>query len=567
MPLKLFKKNNKKINFKFFDGESLKQAQRRILFSASLIILIYICVLIRLTDLMVISNLFLEEDKNIIENEILIQAERGDIYDRNGNLLATTIRSYSLAARPKLIKNKHKTAKELKKIINYSEEKILKKITSNASFVWIKRDITPRENFRINSIGEVGLQIIKEKKRIYPYGSLASHIIGFTDIDESPLSGIEKGLNEKLKNNEDIYLSIDVNLQHIVFEELKNAINKFDADGGTSIIVDILSGQVLAASSMPNFDPNNINLYPKKNLFNSFSQGVYEMGSTFKPITMAIGYDSNIINDNDLFEVNKPINVDKHTINDFYELEGPLTVKEIIVNSSNIGTAKIAEKIGKKIQKNYLEKFGLLERQILEIPETATPLFPKPWLPVNTMTIGYGYGISISPIQLCSVYSTLVNGGIPVKTTLLKNSEKEYYSRVIKEETSYKIRELLKAVILETKWTGPRAKVVGYEVGGKTGTAELIENSSYHKKANLSSFIGVFPISNPKYVILTMIKNPKGIEETHYITTGAWVAAPVVANIIKRMVKVLSIPPKEKEYIYNADFDKNNLKGNNIAIN
>ena len=192
-------------------------------------------------------------------------------------------------------------------------------------------------------------------------------------------------------------------------------------------------------------------------------------------------------------------------------------------------------------------------------------MFPNPWLPVNTMTIGFGYGLSISPLQLCNAYSTLVNGGIPLKTTFLRDSEIKYFPRVIDEETSFKIRELLRAVILETKWTGPRAKVPGYEVAGKTGTAELIENSNYHKKANLSSFIGVFPISKPKYVILVMIKDPKGIEETYYNTTGAWVAAPIFSKIIKKMVKILSIPPTEYEMFYNANLNNKKLRNNYIV--
>ena len=560
--------DKKKIRFKLFDSESLKQVQRRILFAASIFILIYISIFIRLTDVMILSNVLSDKEEiNLINLSIdkeknPDQIKRGNIFDRNGILLASNIRSYSLGVKPKLISNKILTSEKLSKILGLNKKIILKKLNSKSPFIWLKRDISPTEHLMINNIGEIGLKIEKEQRRIYPQGKLTSHIVGFTDVDQQPLRGIERGLNNKLNNNEDVFLSIDIRLQNLINEELQEGIERFNAKGGVSIILDISNGQILASTSLPNFNPNKFYLSPQKNLFNSFSQGVYEMGSTFKPITMAIGYDSNSISDNDLFEVNSPIKIGKHSINDYKTLKGPLSVREIIVNSSNIGTARIAELIGKDIQKKYLKKFGLLEKQILEIPETGTPLFPDPWLPINTMTIGFGYGLSITPLQLCHVYSTLVNGGIPLKTTFLRDSEIEYFPRVISEDTSFKIRELLRAVILETKWTGSRAKVPGYEVAGKTGTAELVENSNYHKKANLSSFIGVFPISKPKYVILVMIRDPKEIEETFYNTTGAWVAAPIFSKIIKKMVNILGIPPTEHEMFYSANLNNKKLEDN-----
>ena len=548
--------NKKKIKLKLFDNESLKQAHKRIFFTISFFILIYLSIFFKLTDVMIVSNLF-DKNKEIekIDDKIKI-LNRGNIYDRNGEILATTIRSFSLSLRPNLIKNKKNVTNKLVEIFSFKKEDIHKKIYSNSNFIWLKKDISPKEHLKINNLGEIGLQIHNEKRRIYPHGSITSHLVGFTNIDEKPMSGIERGLNETLSNGEDVYLSVDLRLQYLVTEELTKAINKFNADGGVSIILDISSGQILASSSLPNFDPNNITLTSQKNLFNSFSQGVYEMGSTFKPITMAIGYDSNKISDLDEFEVNKPIKIGKYSINDHKPFDGSLNIREIIVKSSNIGAAKVAKLIGTETQKQYLKKFGLLEKQLLEIPETGSPLVPKPWRPVNTMTIGYGYGLSVSPLQLCSAYATLVNGGITVKSTYLRDNHTNYYQRVISEKTSIKVRELLRAVILETEWTGPKARVEGYEVGGKTGTAELIEDSQYHKKANLSSFIGVFPMSDPKYIILSMVRNPKGIEESYFNTTGAWVSAPIVSKIIKGMVNIFNIPPVDTKKIYKAELKK-----------
>ena len=543
----------RKIIFRLFDNESLNQVHKRVFFACSIFIIIYIFILFKLTDVMIISN-----TENIasvaIKEKVLIDLnnKRGSIYDRNGVLLAASVRSYSLSANSKIIKNKINLSKQLSDILNIEQKKLLSKLNQKKKFFWIKRDISPIEHIKINNIGEIGLQVHKEQMRIYPQGNLTSHIVGYTDIDEDGLAGIEKGLNKSLKKNNDITLSLDLRLQNVVREELKITLDKFDALGGVGIILDINNGQILAASSMPDFNPNNLNLSPLENRFNSATQGVFEMGSTFKPITMAIGYDSDTINDKSLFQVNKPLKVDKFVVNDHRPMKGPFNIREIIVNSSNIGTAQVAKKIGKKIHKKYLKEFGLLNRYSLEIPEIGTPIVPNPWLPINTMTIGYGYGLSITPIHLCTIYGALVNDGKIINPTFIKKPSADYTSKVITNETSAKIRQLLRAVILETEWTGPRAKVIGYEVGGKTGTAEMVENNSYLKKANLSSFIGVFPMSKPEYAILIMIKNPKGIDETYNNTTGAWVAAPAVSNVIKRMVHILGIPPFEIEEFYEA---------------
>ena len=556
------RRNKKNTYFRLFDNEALKKVHKRIFFGTSIFILIYFSVYVKLTQVMVFSNLFKDDNLIVINEEKKV---RGNIYDRNGELLATSLRSFSLSANPKKLNNKEVVASKLSDILGIKKIDIINKINKEISFVWIKRDITPNQHFHINNLGEIGLQIHKEQKRLYPQGNIISHVVGFTDIDENPLSGIERGMNYKLENNEDVYLSIDIRLQNLITEELRKTINKFNAVGGMSVILDINNGQLLATSSLPDFDPNNINFFPRESFFNSATHGVFEMGSTFKPITMAIGLDSKKIKLTDTFEVNSPIKIGKFTIDDYYPLEGPLSIREIIVNSSNIGTAKVAEVIGSNVLKKYLEKFGLLEKLSLEIPETGTPLIPNPWLPINTMTIGYGYGLSITPIQLCSVYASLVNNGQLIQPTFIKKEGKILSSDVITEQTSNKLRDLLRAVVLETKWTGPRAKVAGYQVGGKTGTAELLEKKGYLKKANLSSFIGVFPMNEPKYVVLVMIKNPKGIEETYFNTTGAWVSAPVVSNIIKKMVNIIGLPPDSNSERYNANLKKIKFNGQSRA--
>ena len=548
MLLKLQKKNKKKIIFKLFDSESLNQAHKRIFFSTLVFILIYISILIKLTNVMVISNLSKELDtKNIGQTKIY---DRGSIYDRNGQLLAKNVRSYSLSARPNKIIDKKNTAFMLSKILGFEEKILFNKLNSNAHFVWIKRDISPIEHKKINKIGEIGLEIVKERRRLYPQNKLTSHVVGFTNIDEIGLSGIEKGLNKNLERNNDVILSIDLRLQNIANEELQKQISKFNASGGLSLIMKIDTGEILASVSLPNFDPNNINYHNSNDLFNSVTQGVYEMGSTFKPITMAIGFDTDIINEESTFYVSDPIKIDNKIIKDHSPKTGYLTIREIVVNSSNIATAIISQLIGKKNQKKYLSNFGLFEKQITEIPETEKPLIPNYWGNAATATIGYGYGLSITPLQLCSVYGALVNGGLLINPTFIKISEVKNKKRVIKKETSEKVKGLLRAVVLETKYAGPSAKAIGYEVAGKTGTTEMMTEKGYHKKANLSSFIGVFPISEPKYLIYTMIKAAEGKEETQFQTTGGWIAAPVVGKIIRRMINTLGIKPIEQNLLF-----------------
>ena len=301
-----------------------------------------------------------------------------------------------------------------------------------------------------------------------------SHVVGFTDIDGIGLSGIERGLDKKLNSGENIHLSIDTRLQDSVRNELIQTINKFSAKSGLSIILEVDTGQILSMVNYPDFDPNFIDKISPDYLFNNATQGVFEMGSTFKPITMAIGYDKNIINSGMTFDVSRPINVGRYSINDFYPHNGILDVKGIIVKSSNIGTAMIAAKIGKVNQIEYFRKLGFYEKINLELKETALPLKPKHWKKLETMTIGYGHGFSITPLHLCQAYASIVNDGLKVNPTLLKKGNFVESNRIIKSSTSNEIKKLLRSVILETKYTGPRVRIPGYELGGKTGTAELL---------------------------------------------------------------------------------------------
>ena len=502
-------------------------------------------------------------EKNVQVKKI---ENRGKIFDRNGILLASTARLHSLFAHPKKIKEKNNLSGKLEEILSIPKDNIKLTLSKDSNFVWIKRNITPREHQKIINLGEVGLQTKLLKKRIYPFREITSHLVGFSNIDGRGLSGIEKGQQEKLDSGEDIYLSIDVRLQSSMRNELIKAINKFSAQSGLAVSMDIDTGEILSIVNFPDFDPNNPDKILTKNQFNSATQGVFEMGSTFKPITMAIGLDKNILDFEMLFDVSKPIRLGKFTINDFKPHKGKLNIKDIIVKSSNIGAAKVANRIGKKNQIEYFKRLGFFENIDLELDETQKPLSPKHWKKIETMTIGYGHGFAITPLHLCKAYASIVNGGFTVNPTLLKNNNSIISKRIIKSSTADQIKNLLRSVILETKYTGPNAKIEGYELGGKTGTAELLSNGNYSSDSNLASFISIFPVSNPKYLVLAMVMDPKKIEETYFNNTGGWVAAPLVKNIILEMIKILGIPSSSNTNKLKASIYKYDVMNSNATL-
>jgi len=555
---------NKK--FKFFDSDSLKDIHKRLFFSVTIFTLIYFVVFYRIADVMIFNKAIANISKEIQTNQ------RGNIYDRNNVLLASSIENYSLAVNAKKIQDYHcnyTISKKLETILSIPKEQIQNKLLKDNHFVWIKRYISPREHQKIINLGEIGLRLEKEKnRRIYPLENIMSHVVGYTDIDGEGQSGIEKGLNKKLSQGIDIKLSIDARIQESTHNELIKRIKKFSADSGLSIILNIKTGEILSMISYPDFNPNNKKSFSKVNLFNKALQGNYEMGSTFKPITIAMGLSQKIINSEMTFDVSKPIQQGKYTIEDFEPYDGKLDIKGIIVNSSNIGTAKIAKKIGEKNQKSFFKKIGFYDKINIEIDESATPLANKNnWGILETMTIAYGHGFAVTPLHLVRAYATIVNDGYFVNPTFLINGKKNITEdKVIENNTSKKIRELLRAVVTDTDYTGPRVKIKGYEIGAKTGTAELIDSGQYNENANRTAFISIFPSSDPEFLVLAMIENPKKIKEENFSITAATVVAPLVKNIILEMIKIIGIPQLSNKEIIKANLDNNITLKNNVAF-
>jgi len=447
---------------------------------------------------------------------------RADIVDRNGVLLASTLETPSLFANPKQIIDAKDAAKRLHRVLpDLDEAELYAKLSSDKSFIWLKRHLTPREEAQVNRLGLPGLQFQPEGKRVYPKGNLAAHVVGYTDTDNKGLAGIERGLERELRNRtEPVQLSIDTRLQYILRDETQKAIAQFNAIGGMGMIMDVSTGEVLAMTSLPDFDPNQPGTATPETTFNRATLGDYEMGSVFKIFTIAMALDAHVTTLEGGYDATNPIKIGRFTIHDDHAQRRWLTVPEIL---------------------------GLLTAPQFELKELAAPLVPSVWRPVNTMTIGFGHGMSVSPLQLATAVSAVANGGVLHPATLLKRPEGEAApgKRVLKPETSVEMRKLLRLVV--ERGTGKLANAPGYLVGGKTGTAEKVAHRHYATHALLSSFVGVFPVNEPRYVVLISIDEPHGNKQSFGFATGGWIAAPAVRQTIERVASIVGIPPVDED--------------------
>jgi len=425
-----------------------------------------------------------------------------------------------------------------------SRAEMFAKLTADRSFVWLKRNMTPRQQYVVHRLGIPGLYFQNEERRVYPQGPLAAHVVGFTNIDNRGLAGIEQSLDPVLQGGrEPVRLSLDVRVQHILREEILRAIDEFDAIGGAGIVLDTLTGEVLAMVSLPDFDPNLPGIASEDARFNRASLGVYEMGSTFKIFNTAMALDNGVVTLDDGYDASHPLRVAGYTINDYKPKNRWLSVPEIFIYSSNIGSAQMAAEVGTETQRAFFARLGMLRPASLELPELGAPRYPSHWRPINTMTIAYGHGMAVSPVHMVAGVSAMVNGGILRPLTLLRRAPGEVPSgeRVVSAETSAEMRQLMRLVV--EQGTGSKADVPGYLVGGKTGTADKLNGRGYSRNSRLASFVGAFPMTAPRYVILAMVDEPKPSKNSHGYATGGWVAAPAVGRVIQRIAPLLGIEP------------------------
>ena len=481
--------------------------------------------------------------------------ERGDIVDRDGQALARTIDAWTIGLQPsKVIGNKLDLARKLAELMPEKDAATyLAMLRSDRTFYYLRRRAPPGLVSAINALGEPGLALEREPDRLYPQTSLAAHVVGFTDVDGKGNAGIERAYDEQLRDparrDQPIVLSISSRVQQALEHELNEAMTHFSAIGAAGVIMNIHTGEVLAMTSLPQLNPNAAGQGTPEARFNRATLGVYELGSTFKPFTVAMAMDSGIIKSmGQIYNCPQQLHVAGRTINDTHPFGRACTVAEIMKESSNIGTAQIADQIGPTRQKEFLRKMGFLNRVEIELKERGRTLTPGVnWNQIETMTVGYGHGIAVTPLHLAMGYATLFNGGVYRPATLLKvdrNHAAGKAHRVFSEETSYKMRALLRLVVM--KGTGKKADAPGYRVGGKTGTAQKIIGGHYSNSVNVTSFAGVFPMDEPRYVIVVMLDEPKATPETYGFTTAGWNVAPVVSKTVSRIAPMLGVRPDKR---------------------
>lgn len=523
--------------------QALENTRSRLMFCLFMMGAMYMFLCGRLMDIGInsIGHEGDEAQSQTIPEKVMLQ--RSDIVDRNGVLLATNLSTKSLFANPRVMIDKAEAAKKLSKLFPDLKTAFLKeRFNEKKGFVWIRRNLTPKEQMAVMNLGIPGLDFRSEERRIYPQSDLFSHALGYVGTDGHGLSGIEKTFDDQLvQAQKPLQLTLDVRVQSALKMELEQTIKKFNAIGASAMVMDVNTGEMLGLISLPDFNLNRFVKGDNNTMFNRALSGVYEMGSTMKTVNMAMALDSGRVRLSDSYDATNPIRVGRHMIEDFKPKRRVLSVPEVFMYSSNIGSAKMALDVGAEGQQKFFKKLGLLKPIALELPEKPNPLFPKEWTRTSAMTISFGHGIAVSPLHVISVIAGLANGGVMHQPTIIKHDQPLDSTRVIKEKTSDSIRRLLRLVV--TDGSGRGANVAGYLVGGKTGTAEKLGGGQYAKDARLSSFVGVFPIHKPRYAVLVMIDEPKGIAETGGYATGGAVAAPAAGRIITQIAPMLGVMP------------------------
>ena len=499
------------------------------------------------------------------EKVTVFDNRRNKITDRNGIVLATNIKTFSLYVHPHELIDKRKVAFALANLFpSLDTNSLNKKFNDGRKFVWIKKRLSPEERKKVKNLGEPGIYFGPREVRLYPNGRLASHILGGTTFGREGVNsveligqaGVELSYNNYLSNseNKELVLSIDLPIQAIIEKVLVGGISIMNAKGGSAILMDVHNGQLISLASLPHFDPNHRPALPIQGdpsispLFNRAAQGVYELGSTFKIFTAAQVIDEGIVTAETLVDIKGPLFFGKYKIRDHHYLGPELSVKDVMVKSSNIGTARLAAMVGGVRQKEFLRRFGLLDLTGIELPEAsrAKPQSPKRWSNLSTATVSYGHGISVSPLHVAVAYSSIVNGGKRVFPTLIKNAKKnQKFERIISHKTSMVLQDILRAVV--KNGTAKNAELDNYSIGGKTGTADKVnfEKPGYIEDKVITTFVAAFPMEAPRYVLVVTLDEPEDRSIDKPMRTAGWTAVPVASEIIKRIAPVLGVKPNK----------------------
>ena len=471
---------------------------------------------------------------------------RGNIIDRNGHILATDIPAIELSANPSEILYPVAAANKLAQVLRDRDAtELYPLLTRDSRFVELAWRLAPEKYAEVLALGIPGLYGRKRPVRVYPNGEAAAHLLGAVDKDNVGIAGIELGMEEVLAAGGEIQLSIDINAQAILRQEMLAQIANYNALGGAAILMDIDSGEVIAMLSLPDYDANYFHTTDDNRRFNRATKGVYEMGSAFKVLNTAIALESGQFTSHDTIDVVSQLVIGDHVISDYHPEDKPLTVAEVLVVSSNKGAARIAEAIGGATQRYYFDKLGMLAALPLEVPEIATPLLPSLWETAEVMTISYGHGISVTPVHLIAGIASASSGLVSTPSLLKQQHYGDFDVEVFSPTTTSQVRAIMRQVVNHPQGTANLAETPasrGYLVAGKTGTAEKITgDGGYNRKANLTSFVGVFPAHAPRYALLTMIDEPQPQTEGQIHISGGQVAAPVAGRIIQRVAPILGV--------------------------
>lgn len=488
----------------------------------------------------------------------VVATARPDIVDRNGAILATDVKAASMFGEPRRIIDKDEAIELLTATVpDLDEAEVRERLSTRKGFVWLKREITAKQQQDIHKLGIPGIGFLRENKRVYPTGNEVAHLIGLVNIDNQGIAGMEKWLdNQGLADlhragfatdrlQKPVELSVDLRVEHALRDELLKAKEKFHTKAASGLVTNVNTGEIIAMVSVPDFDPNNPKEAHDPDRINRLTTGVYEMGSTFKAFTLAMALDTGKYGLDSLWDARGPLHYGKFAIHDDEPKGRFLNMKEVFTFSSNVGAARIALSQGVEAHKAFLRKMGQLDRLRTELPESASPILPRRWSELNTITIAFGHGMAVAPLQAVMGVSALANGGLLIPPTFLKRSEEEARAiakRVIKPETSDKMRFLMR--LNAEIGTARKADVKGYYIGGKTGTAEKVVNGRYAKKRVLTAFTAILPADKPKYQLLIMLDEPQALKETYGFITSGWNAVPTAGNVITRIGPLLGIEPR-----------------------
>lgn len=536
------------------ESDNVLTCRQRTMFALLCFVLIYAVLCLRVSyvclghginiDTAITTNEFADEDIIRFKNPV----KRADILDRNGEIIATSLPTVNLYANTKQIKNAQDVAEKLNFIFpDVSYETFLAKLQKRGAFIYLKRNLSPAQQMQVNNLGIPGLEFENCEKRIYPHKNLFAHVLGNTNVDNEGISGVEKAMDERLTTStKPLSLSLDLGIQNTIRDALIEGVKQFNAEGAAAILMEAKTGQVVALVSVPDFDPNENLKVEDRAMFNFATKGVYEAGSVFKVFNTALCLESGKVKVTDRFDTSHPVFFGRAKVTDPHGSHKMLTPEDILVESSNIGSTLEILKVGKKFQRRFLQSINMDKKLAdFELPETAKPLFlsENRWSNHTMATISYGYGISTTPLHIVSAFAAVINGGMYHEPSLVYRKPHEG-KRVVSEKTSENMRTLLRAVV--TRGTGRRANVEGYQVMGKTGTADKLENGHYNHKKSISSFVSGFPESDPQYTLIVVMDDPKASKETYGYTTAGWNAVPITKNIISAVAPQLNVK---------ADFD------------